>query len=349
MKQLNFSIIIAIYERKDELVELLNSLTAQIDKDFEVIIVDDGSPTPVSNVVDEFREKLNLKYFYKENSGPALSRNYGMSHAEGNYFIFLDSDTIVPEDYIGIVRRKLRENFTDAYGGPDDSSKSFSSLQKAISFSMTSVLTTGGIRGGKRSVTKFQPRSFNMGISQKAFQSTQGFSELRIGEDPDLSMTLWENGFGTQLIPEAKVYHKRRSSLNKFFKQVYEFGIARPILNQRHPKYTSITFWFPSLFLIGLILSIGLPIIVEKLFSNSLNKFSGIVLTYGLSLFYLIYFIGIIILSSIQNKSLKVGLLSVITTFIQFIAYGFGFLKSWVLLNVFHKDPKKTFPSHFSK
>ena len=351
LEPLHFSIIIAIYKREEELKELLNSLTQQTDSAFEVLVIDDGSPTPLSAVVDSFKNKLDIKYYFKENSGPALTRNFGMKRAHGNYFIFLDSDTIVPENYIEIIRSRLYENYTDAFGGPDDSSKNFSSLQKAISFSMTSVLTTGGIRGRKKSVTKFQPRSFNMGISKKAFEKTNGFGELRIGEDPDLSMTLWENGFETQLIYEAKVYHKRRSSLKKFFRQVYNFGVARPILNQRHPKYKSLTFWFPSLFSLGMIISFLFLIVLQLPLFTQIKKFKHILigLGYALSLFYAIYFAAILIVSSIQNKSLKVGLLSLVTTFIQFTAYGFGFLKSWILLNILGWNPKKAFPSHFSK
>lgn len=351
MNPLEFSIIITIYERKEELRDLLNSLANQIDSKFEIIIVDDGSPTPLSHVVKEFEEKLNIKYYYKKNSGPALSRNYGMSRAQGNYFIFLDSDTIIPKDYLKIIRKKLLEKYTDAFGGPDDSIKEFSNLQKAISFSMTSILTTGGIRGGNKSVTKFQPRSFNMGISRKAFENTKGFSELRIGEDPDLSMTLWEKGFETQLIKEAKVYHKRRSSLKKFFIQVYNFGIARPILNQRHPKYKSITFWFPSFFLIGICFSIIIIFISELFLPSKLYHLRKSLFTTGYSFLglYMVYFIAILVFSSIRNNSIKVGVLSVLTTCVQFIGYGFGFLKSWTLLNVFRLNARKTFPSHFSE
>ena len=246
---LNFSIIIAVYNREDELNELLQSLTKQSDSDFEVIVVDDGSKNSLEPIVNSFQSKLDIHYFYKKNSGPAQSRNYGMGKANGNYFIFLDSDTIAPKNYIKTIRRELMENFVDAFGGPDAADEHFTDLQKAISFSMTSILTTGGIRGGKKHIGKFQPRSFNMGISRKAFENTGGFGDLRIGEDPDLSMTLWEKGFETRLIPEAEVFHKRRTSLNKFAKQVYEFGVARPILNQRHPKYAKLTFWFPTLFL----------------------------------------------------------------------------------------------------
>lgn len=361
---IDLSILIAVYKRIDELTELLNSLVKQSNADFEVLVIDDGSPTPLSAVVDNYKDQLNIHYYYKENSGPAQSRNFGMRKANGNYFIFLDSDTLVPENYIQLVKNELKQNYTDAFGGPDAADENFSALQKAISFSMTSILTTGGIRGGKKHVGRFQPRSFNMGLSKEAFEKTGGFGELRIGEDPDLSMTLWENGFKTRLFPEAKVYHKRRSTLQKFAKQVQEFGIARPILNQRHPQYKSLTFWFPSLFLIGLVytfISILLPAwplwVYEKLSGNTglwqdqNNFIFSIYLIFEslLKVFYLFYFLAILILSCYQNKSIVVGLLSLVTTVVQFIGYGFGFLKSWISLNLFRLEAKRAFPSHFSK
>lgn len=335
---MNFSIIIAVYQRKDELAELLSSLEKQTDKDFEVIVVDDGSPDSLENIVTQFKPKLKIRYFFKENSGPAKSRNFGMEKAAGDYFIFLDSDTIVPENYMKIVRNALTKNYTDAFGGPDAADESFSPLQKAISFSMTSFLTTGGIRGGKKHVGKFQPRSFNMGISKKAFEKTGGFGNLRIGEDPDLSMTLWENGFETQLISEAFVYHKRRTSIKKFARQVYQFGVARPILNQRHPKYKKITFWFPTIFSLGLIFAVIL------LFQMQHTK----VWMYIPFLVYTIYFSLLFWYSLIKTNSMIAARMTPYIVIVQFAAYGYGFLKSWILLNIFRLKPEKAFPGHFS-
>lgn len=339
---LKFSIIIAVYRREDELTELLQSLTQQSDLDFELIIVDDGSPDSLEPIANQFQSKLNIQYFYKENSGPAQSRNFGMRNANGNYFIFLDSDTIVPENYIKIVRKELTQNYMDAFGGPDAADESFTDLQKAISYSMTSFLTTGGIRGGKKHIGKFQPRSFNMGISKEAFEKTGGFSNLRIGEDPDLSMTLWEKGFETRLIPEAKVFHKRRTSLKKFAKQVYQFGVARPILNQRHPGSEKLTYWFPSLFSLGYIFAI-LSMISHIFFTPFQSDwfFFPFVL-------YVIYFILIWFHSLNKTNSFLVAQIAPYIVIIQFAAYGYGFLKSWILLNIFRKKPEKAFPGHFS-
>lgn len=332
-----------MYERKDELRELLLSLSQQTDLGFDVLVVDDGSPEKLENLTEEFNSKLNIQYFYKTNSGAGKSRNYGMERASGNYFIFLDSDTIAPENYIKSVRKELTENYVDAFGGPDAADENFSDLQKAISFSMTSFLTTGGIRGGKKHIGKFQPRSFNMGISKAAFLKTGGFGELRIGEDPDLSMTLWENGFETRLFQESKVYHKRRTSLKKFAKQVYQFGIARPILNQRHPNFTKLTFWFPTFFILSFILSFisYISVIFFKTSYHYLFIFPFLI--------YLFYFFSIYLISRIEFKSRKVGLYSIITTFIQFSCYGYGFLKSWFVINVLNQKPEKVFPNHFHK
>jgi len=347
-KEIKISIIIAVYQRQEELTELLQSLGNQTFRDFEIIVVDDGSPQKLQSVVDNFSSQLNLKYFYKENSGPAQSRNFGMKHATGNYFIFLDSDTIAPKDYLQTVFEELNSHYVDAFGGPDAADENFSDLQKAISFSMTSFLTTGGIRGGKKHVGKFQPRSFNMGISKEAFEKTGGFGELRIGEDPDLSMTLWGNGFETRLFPEAKVFHKRRTSLKKFAKQVYQFGVARPILNQRHPQYNKLTFWFPSLFLgyfsvcvLGILYAFLSPLFWDE--SNSNMLFAAIL---NFPLF--VYFFLILIFSFIQFNSFKISVLSLVSSIVQFIFYGFGFMKSWICLNVFKLNPKKIFPNHFS-
>lgn len=327
---LKLSVIVAVYNRRDELQELLYSLLKQTDKNFEVIIVDDGSEYKLESLVSTYIKELDIKYFYKNNSGAGLSRNYGVKYASGNYFIFLDSDCIAPIHYIQNVRKELNFNYVDAFGGADSADKNFTDLQKAISYSMTSLLTTGGIRGNKKVINKFQPRSFNMGISKEAFESVGGFSELRVGEDPDLSLSLWEKGYNTRFFPECKVYHKRRTSFKKFANQVYHFGIARPILNQRHPNYSKITFWLPSLFLIFTILSV------------LLSPFD-----YRFILPLLLYCFSIMIDSGYKNKNIKIGILSLISTFIQFFSYGFGFLHSYVKLNIFNIEPKEAFPSHY--
>ncbi|MDO5655377.1 MAG: glycosyltransferase family 2 protein [Flavobacteriaceae bacterium] len=331
---IQLSVIVAVYQRRIELIELLTSLGRQNCKDFEVIIIDDGSPFPLGEYIGHFAHQLDIHYYYKNNSGPGQSRNYGMHKAKGNYFVFLDSDVIVPENYICEVLTELNDNYVDFFGGSDAAHESFDELQKAINFSMTSMITTGGIRGGKRKIDKFQPRSFNMGISREAYEATGGFGPLRVGEDPDLSMTLWEKGFKSRWFPRAFVYHKRRTDIEKFQQQVYNFGIARPILNQRHPAHRSLTFWFPSLFFLAEVVSLFLFIFY--------NNYIGIIL-------FVIYFLVVFIFSSLQNKSMQIGLLSVLTTSIQFMYYGLGFLISQIKLHIFQQKPEKAFPSHFSK
>lgn len=326
------SIIIAIFNRKDELFELLNSLSHQTDKDFEVIIVDDGSKIALLPTVELFEEQLDIKFFRKDNSGPGLSRNYGAKRAKNDWLVFADSDVIVETDYIKNIKRNLTENPSDAFGGADKAHKGFNLMQKAISYSMTSVFTTGGIRGKKSAVTKFQPRSFNMGVNKEIFLKVGGFSKMRIGEDPDLSMTLWENGYTTMFYDNIGVYHKRRTDFGKFSKQVYQFGCARPILNQRHPKYNKLTFWFPSVFLLGYLVGI----IHYFVWTNGL-----ILALYGLYTFLVLFH------ALIVTRNISIASMAVISTYIQMFSYGYGFLKSWFLLNVLNQSPHEAFPKHF--
>lgn len=312
MKQLFFSIIVPVYNRPKEIDELLDSLTKQNFKDdFEVVIVEDGSTEHSCEIIKNYNSNLDINYLSKNNTGAGFSRNYGMERAKGNYFIVLDSDVILPYNYLKEVKNQLLINYTDAYGGPDAAHKSFSILQKAINYSMTSFLTTGGIRGKKTSFNKFQLRSFNLGLSKTAFEKVNGFSNMKTGEDIDLTFRLWKNNFETQLIEKAFVYHKRRTSIKQYLVQTYSFGKARPILNKKYPNSSKITFWFPSLFTIGLLLSVIL------LFFNYLTLFS----------FFYLYLI-LILFDSIIKNGIVVGFVSVITTLVQFFGYGLGFLKS---------------------
>lgn len=312
--ELHFSIIVPVYNRPQEIEELLHSLTFQTySKSFEVVIVEDGSSQNCDGIVDGYRGRLDIQYFLKENTGAGQSRNFGMHHAKGNYFIVLDSDVLLPNNYLEAVNDGLNKNYTDAFGGADAAHISFTSLQKAINYSMTSVLTTGGIRGKKKAVGKFQPRSFNMGISKKAFESTQGFSKLKYGEDIDLTFRLWKNGFETEFIEEAFVYHKRRSTIKQFFNQTYNFGTARPKLNRRYPKSAKLTYWFPSLFIIGFDIAIIIALIYNSI----------LLVPFG------VYFLFIFFDSFFQSKNWKVSFLSIVTTYTQFLGYGLGFLKSF--------------------
>ncbi len=329
---LEFSIIIPVYNRPLEVDELLGSITKQsYSKDYEVIIVEDGSDQTSEDVVKKYQDQLQLHYYYKDNSGPGLSRNFGMQKASGNYFIILDSDCILPKSYLEEASNALSNNFTDAYGGPDASHFSFTSVQKAINYSMTSILTTGGIRGKKTTFNKFQPRSFNMGLSKKAFDKTKGFGSQNYGEDIDLTFRLWEKGFDTQLIEGAFVYHKRRIDWISFLKQTFNFGAARPILNKQHPNSSKITYWFPSFFIIGFLISLLLL---------SIGKSVPIKL-------YCIYSLLIFVDALIKSKSIIVSFYSIWATFIQFLGYGSGFLRSTIRLQILQRSIRDAFPQMF--
>lgn len=332
--EISLSIVIAIFNRKDELFELLNSLIRQIDKSFEVLVIDDGSQIPLQPTIAQFEKLLNIRYFKKPNTGPGLSRNYGAARARNSWLIFLDSDTHLPPEYIANVKANLRQYPCDAFGGADRAHRGFNLIQKAISYAMTAFLTTGGIRGKKTSVGKFQPRSFNMGIKKSVFREVGGFSELRVGEDPDLSLTLWENNYRTAFFDDIAVYHKRRVDFGKFSRQVYQFGVARPILNLRHPQYVKASFAFPSLFLLGFFIGV-------------LEYFAlghpWILALYGL-------YCWLIIFDALRTtRNVSVAFLAVIASFIQLFSYGWGFMKSWFLLNVLRKKPEDAFPTHFYK
>ena len=332
MNTLDFSFIIPVFNRPDEVNELLESFTLlEGDFSFEIVIVEDGSNIDCKAIVASYIGRLNISYYFKPNSGPGDSRNFGMKKAKGNYYIILDSDCLLPKHYLLAVKNSLDNEFVDCFGGPDAAHHSFTSLQKAINFAMTSFITTGGIRGGKTKVDKFQPRSFNMGLSKAAFEASGGFGVIHPGEDPDLSIRLINLGFKTKLINEAFVYHKRRISWSKFYKQVNKFGLVRPILNQWHPKTAKLVYWLPTLFCLGFLASIIL---------------FGLGIDLGLKL-YALYFIVAFILALISSKSLLVAIQAIIAIVIQFFGYGYGFLKSTLALKFTKKTPEQVFPHLF--
>ena len=329
---LSFSFIIPVYNRPNEIKELLNSMRLQTyDNAFEVVIVEDGSSISSEDVIGEFLDSVSISYYKKPNSGPGDSRNYGMERAKGNYFIVLDSDCILPPEYLKVVEQSLKEDFVHCYGGPDAAHESFTVVQKAINYAMTSFLTTGGIRGGKKAVDKFQPRSFNMGISKEAFENVGGYGNIHPGEDPDLTIRIWNKGYRTKLISAAFVFHKRRIDWNKFYMQVNKFGMVRPILNIWHPETKKITYWFPTLFCIGLLISIVLALVG---FNIPLY-------------FYATYFLILFIDALRKTGNLKVAFLSLMATAIQFFGYGYGFLKSTLYINLSNKKPEEIFPKLF--
>ena len=335
---LHFSIVVPVYNRPEELRELLESLVGQrYDPPFEVVVVEDGSQRDAASVIAKYRDRLDLSYWQKPNTGPGDSRNYGMRKARGNYIILVDSDCILPPDYLRIVHQQLDAAYADCFGGRDAAHPSFNALQKAISFSMTSPLTTGGLRGSAGEQKNFQPRSFNMGLSKEAYQASGGFGRIHPGEDPDLSLRLLKMGYTIRYIPQAVVYHKRRIDFRSFYRQVNKFGLTRPILNRWHPGTGRLTYWFPTLFCMGLTASLLLPVFWHKPAAwIPLALYASYLLLLGL-------------LAGAQTRSLKVALLVLAAVPVQFCGYGLGFLKSSGLLTFSKKKPEDLFPGLFFK
>lgn len=314
MHESEFSVIIPVYNRPQEVEEILSSLAAQNFKNFEVIIVEDGSTIRCEPVVDAYRDKLKIAYYYKSNTGPGPSRNFGFTHAKGKYFIVFDSDCILPPEYMQVVKDSILKNQWDAWGGPDKAHVDFTLKQRAMAYTMSSVLTTGGIRGGKKHLGWFQPRSFNMGMSRKVFEKTGGFRFDRYAEDIEFSIRMKQSGFKVGLIPEAFVYHKRRISFRQFYRQVSNFGKGRAMIGKVHPEEIKLTHWFPTLFLIGTFALTLLPFINATLFAVGLGGFA-------------LYLSAIFIDALVSNRNLAVALLSVPAALCQLFGYGFGFLK----------------------
>lgn len=349
---MKYSLIIPVYNRPDEVDELLGSLVTQTLQDFEVIIVEDGSSLPCETVCKKYEEKLDLKYFMKSNSGPGQSRNYGAERAQGTYLIILDSDVVLPTGYLQAVDEELTREPADAFGGPDRAHESFSDTQKAISYSMTSFFTTGGIRGGKKKLDKFYPRSFNMGIRKDVYDRLGGFSKMRFGEDIDFSIRIFKAGCHCRLFPGAWVWHKRRTDFRKFFRQVYNSGIARINLYKKYPESLKVVHLLPMVFTVGVI-ALALLFLCSAcgaLFSSgSQAKDLGRTCMVLSLLPLILYSLLILVDSSHQNRSIKIGLLSIRAAFTQLIGYGLGFISAWWKRCVLGKDEFHAFDKTFYK
>ena len=323
---MKYSVIVPVYNRPNECEELLESLTHQTQRDFEVIIVEDGSSVPCREVVERYADKLAVHYYDKPNSGPGQTRNYGVERANGEYVIILDSDVVLPEGYFAAIDAELAANPCDAFGGPDRAHESFSTTQKAINYAMTSFFTTGGIRGGKAKLDKFYPRSFNMGVRREVYQALEGFSAMRFGEDIDFSTRIFKSGYRCRLFPEAWVYHKRRTDLKKFFKQVHNSGIARIHLSHRHPGTHKLVHLLPAVFTLGVAF-----LLVVALLSLCFGCEIGTLVSLSpLLLFALL--IGVD--ATRQSRSLAVGITSIAAAFVQLTGYGTGYLSAWWRCNV---------------
>lgn len=350
---MKYSFIIPVYNRPDEVDELLDSLTRQTLRDFEVVVVEDGSVIPCREVVSKYADRLTVHYYNKENSGPGQTRNYGVERANGEYMLILDSDCILPEDYLEEVEAELRAKKADAFGGPDRAHHSFTDVQKAINYAMTSFFTTGGIRGGKKKLDKFYPRSFNMGIRKDVYQALGGFSKMRFGEDIDFSIRIFKAGYACRLFPEAWVWHKRRTDLMKFFKQVHNSGIARINLYKKYPDSLKLVHMLPAVFTLGvfvlmllLLLGIGLGVSIQTgMLQVELPL--GVMLCSLAVLPLLCYALLIVADSCLKNRSVKVALLSVPASFIQLIGYGSGFIRAWWKRCVCSKREFSAFEKNF--
>ncbi|MFY0594689.1 glycosyltransferase [Roseivirga sp.] len=308
-----YSVVIPVYNRPEEVRELLTSLLDQTFKNFEILIIEDGSTNKCDQVVEEFKGELDIKYFFKENSGQGFTRNYGFERANGDFSIVFDSDCIIPKEYFQEVDKFLEANEVDAFGGPDSAHPSFNSLQKAISYSMTSPFTTGGIRGNKKHVGKFHPRSFNMGISKRVFEETGGYRLTRMGEDIEFSIRVINAGFKTALINPAFVYHKRRTSISQFYKQLHFFGRARVNVNRFFPGEIKAIHLLPAAFTLGFLTWLS-----TFFWNDLLFQIGGLILS--------LYFLGILLHAISETKSLKVGLISIVTSFVQLFGYGMGLI-----------------------
>lgn len=362
---MRYSVIIPVYNRPDEVDELLQSLTQQTFTDFEVIVVEDGSSIPCKGVVETYQNKLDVHYYNKPNSGPGQTRNYGAERSKGEYLIILDSDCILPEGYFAAVEQELHSAPSDAFGGPDRAHESFTDIQKAINYSMTSFFTTGGIRGGKKKMDKFYPRSFNMGVRREVYQALGGFSNMRFGEDIDFSIRIFKGGYQCRLFPNAWVWHKRRTDLKKFFKQVHNSGIARINLYKKYPESLKMVHLLPTLFTLGTAFLILLFLLgaafcalgFYSMFQGRPRCVTGevalIILTVATMtvalLPLLLFSLVVCIDATIKNHSLKIGMLSIIASFIQLTGYGTGFLRAWWRRCILRKDEFSAFKNNFYK
>ena len=347
---MKYSIIVPVYNRPDEVDELLESLSNQTQKDFEVIIVEDGSVKTCKDVCDKYADILALHYYAKENSGPGQSRNYGAERANGEWLLILDSDVVLPEGYLEAIDKSLSSASDEivAFGGPDAAHPSFTPVQKAISYSMTSFFTTGGIRGGKAKLDKFYPRSFNMGIRRDVYQQLGGFTKMRFGEDIDFSYRIVEAGYRPRLYPDAWVWHKRRTDFKKFFRQVYNSGIARINLEKRHPGTMKLVHLLPTVFTVGVIALILISAVGRALM-HYVDRDQFYWMCFAPWIPIILYSLLICIDSTIKNRSLRVGLLSIPAAFVQLMGYGLGFIESWWKRCVLKQDEFQAFEKTFYK
>jgi len=308
------SFIIPVYNRPDEMADLLRSMAEQTDKGFEAVVVEDGSTVTCREACDEASAKgVRVSYFHKNNEGRSIARNHGMERAEGSYFVFVDSDCVLPPNYVERLRASLKNSHTDCFGGPDAAHDSFTGTQKAINYSMTSFLTTGGIRGGKVQLEKFVPRTFNMGFSREVWRKTGGFREM-FSEDIDMSTRIRHEGFSIVLLRDVKVYHKRRLGWKKFWRQVHVFGMSRITLKLLYPDSMKPVHMLPALFVVSNVVMVLLAILFSWLWLLPL----------------IVYLFAVWISAIASTRSFAIGSKAVLASLIQLWGYGTGFIRAFV-------------------
>ncbi len=346
---MKYSIVVPVYNRPDEVDELLQSLVGQTEKDFEVVVVEDGSAIPCRSVCEKYGNSLDIHYYAKSNSGPGQSRNYGVERSKGEYVIILDSDVVLPEGYIASISSELQNEPADAFGGSDRAHESFTDTQKAISYSMTSFFTTGGIRGSrKKKMDKFYPRSFNMGVRREVYLKLGGFSKMRFGEDIDFSIRIFKAGCKCRLFPDSWVWHKRRTDFRKFFRQVYNSGIARINLYKKYPESLKIVHLLPMVFTVGVIMLVLLSAVGRVLMQyDDLHRWYWLCAAPWLPILAYCFLVGVD--STIQNKNLKIGVMSIVAAFVQLFGYGCGFIEAWWKRCVLKKNEFSAFEKTFYK
>ena len=316
-----YSVIVPVYNRPQEIHSLLACLAIQAYKNFEVIVVESGSSIKSEDVVKIYSSKINVRYFLRGNDGQGFSRNYGMSQAKGEFFIILDSDVLLDPDFIENIHMGIQDAGLDAYGGPDKLHPAATDMQKAVNYSMTSFLTTGGIRGSKKNKGKFYPRSFNMGISRKVYEATGGYKLPFMGEDIELSARIMTLGFKIGLIENAYVYHERKKDLKSYYKQMQWFGRARININRFFPNTFKIIHLVPVLFVSYLIGTFTIMALHWQI-------------GYALSLPLQIFFFCVFVDSLFQYHDLKVALYSIPTVFIQLYGYAIGMLQEFLGIGI---------------
>lgn len=332
MPKYRFSVIIPSYNRADEVIDLLRSLQAQTCEHsrFEVLVIDDGSTDATEQKVNELASQVDfhLRFFRRNHEGPGPARNFGMSQAEGEYFLFIDSDCQADANWLKEIDEAITKEAPDAFGGPDSVLDSFTPLQKAIDYSMTSFLTTGGMRGhSQKRLAKFYPRSFNMGIRREVYEKLGGMGNLRHGQDIEFSRRIVASGAKVIYIPNAIVYHKRRTSLRKFFRQMFNWGVARINLSYLDAGNLEPLHFIPAIAAVGYTL-----LTIFTLLTGLAWK-----IWVAITVLALLICGYIFIDSSIRYRSVKVGWLAPIFAVCQIFAYGYGFTYNYVRRKIFRR------------